>query len=321
MTERERNLILDCDTGEDDALAMLVALQYKLPFHYLVTSYGNSTVENATRNTSRLLSYVGNHTTKVIRGSSRSLEPHIHKPEGESAGDFVGKNGLCNVELPEAKIPNIISPDESEFPKLLSDLIKNESPLDYIITGPSTNFAKACLHLGSSIKDYVKDVYVMGGAIHKSGNSGSINPQTGKEFAEFNFYCDPNAVDIVLDSGLPIHLVTWDITSTLTVPYDRISEFHGDTPVSEFSITLMKSFFKYYGLANDRNFELNDPITVMAKMGYGSYREERIRIITDGVEYGRSVLDPQGKDINYFYLNNSERNRIVDTVLRTLDIT
>lgn len=321
MLEREKNLILDCDTGEDDALAILVALQNKLPLHYVVTSHGNSTVENTTRNTSRLLSYVGNHEVRVLKGSSRSLEAHLHKPEGESAGDFVGKNGLCNVKLPEAKIPNVTSPDEKEFPEVLSGLIKNESPVDYIITGPSTNFAKACLYLGPSIKDYVKNVYVMGGAIYEFGNSGPIDPQTNKQLAEFNFYCDPNAVNVVLGSGLPVHLVTWDITSNLTVPYGRISEFHGNTPISGFSITLMKNFFKYYGLANDRNFELNDPITVMAKMGYGSYREMRIDVITGSTGYGRSILDPNGKDIRYFYLDESERGAIIEAVLRTLDIT
>lgn len=316
----ERNVILDCDTGEDDALAILVALQHKLLLHYVVTSHGNTTIEHSTDNTSKILSYTDYLKIKVVKGSRRSLETHLHKQEGESAGDFVGKNGLCNLELPPSKVKNVMEPDEKEFPEFLSDLIKNESPVDYIITGPSTNFARACLYLKGSINDYVKNVYVMGGALHSPGNSGPIDPTTAKGYAEFNFYCDPNAINIVLGSGLPIHLVTWDITSTLTVPYDRVQSFQSTNPVGEFTINLMQNFFEYYGREHVRNFELNDPITVMARLGYGRYKEERIRVITDSIEYGRCVLDPNGHSIQYFFLEKEQKNEIIEAVLRTLDI-
>src|SRR3990167_10101250 len=104
----ERNVILDCDTGEDDALAILVALQKGLPLRYVVTSHGNTTIEHSTDNTSKILCYTDYLKVKVVKGSRRSLETHLHKPEGESAGDFVGKNGLCNLELPPCRVKNII---------------------------------------------------------------------------------------------------------------------------------------------------------------------------------------------------------------------
>lgn len=316
----EKPIILDCDTGEDDALAILVAVTSRLPLQYIVTSHGNTDIDNSTRNTSRLLSYVGTDNIKVVRGSSRSLQTHLHKPEGESAGDYVGKNGLCNVELPASRIPNIITPDEQDFPSFLSELIKSNAPLDYIITGPCTNFAKACMFLGNSIHHFVKNVYIMGGAVYESGNSGPKDPSTGKQFAEFNFYCDPPATQVVLDTELPIHLVTWDITSKLTVPHRRISGFRSESPIGQFTINLMSNFFNYYGLDHDRNFELNDPITVLAQMGLGRYREEWIRIVTDGIEYGRSVPDPSGHKVDYFYLESGEEQKIIDIVLKSLDL-
>lgn len=316
----ERNVILDCDTGEDDALAILVALQNKLPLHYVVTSHGNTTIEHSTDNTSKILSYTDYLKVKVVKGSRRSLETHLHKPEGENAADLIGENGLCGLELPQSKVKNVIEPDEKAFPEFLSDLIKDQSPLDYIITGPSTNFARACLYLKRSIHDYVKNVYVMGGAVHTPGNSGPVNPETGKGFAEFNFYCDPNAINVVLETGLPLHLITWDITSTLTVPYERFRDFRSSNAVGEFTINLMTHFFDRFGQKLGRNFELNDPITVMARLGYGGYKEERIRIVTDGIEYGRSVLDSDGHIVNYFSLEEAEKPKVINAVLRTLDL-
>lgn len=322
MKETEPNIILDSDTGEDDALAILVAVKNKLPIHYVISSHGNSTIENTTRNASRLLSYVDEPNVQVIKGSSKPLEQHIHKKEGEieTAGSFVGNNGLCNVELPESKFQNVIDPGEEKLPEFLASVIKAEAPVDYIITGPSTNFAKVNQFLGSDIKKYVRNVYIMGGAIHESGNSGPINPQTGKGFAEFNFYCDPNAVNVVLESGLPVHLITWDITSQLTVPYARIEQFATETAMAKFVAKLMKNFFETYGLSHDRNFELNDPVTVMAKMGYGSYRVERIQVLTSGLEYGQSVVDPNGHSVRYFTLDADQKRDIIEAVLHTLDV-
>lgn len=320
--DKERNIILDCDTGEDDALAILVALQNRLPLNYIITSYGNTSIFHSTDNTSKILSYTDNLGVKVVKGSSKSLETHLLNPAGETASELIGENGLCGLELPLSKIKNIIEPDEKEFPEFLSDLIKSQVPTDYIITGPSTNFAKACDFLKSSIKDYVRNVYIMGGAIHTPGNTGPINSETGMQNAEFNFYCDPNAINIVLSSGLPIHLVTWDITSNLTVPLSQVEGLTAKNSVGEFTISLIKHFFGSH--KNDpqftRSFELNDPITVMAKLGYGRFKEERIKVITNKNDYGRSVWESNGYPVKYFYLEENEKPEIIEAVLRTLDL-
>src|SRR5712692_5007298 len=176
------SLILDCDTGEDDALAILLAIVNKLPLRYIITSYGNTSIANSTRNTARLLSLAGAKDVVVIQGSAHALREHPIERGGVSAGDFVGKNGICNVRLPPAKYQNIVSFPDNDIADRLAEIIKGTSPLEYIISVPSTNFARFCQHLCQSIEEYVKNVCIMGGALYQDGNSGPLHPTTGKPF-------------------------------------------------------------------------------------------------------------------------------------------
>lgn len=315
----KNTIILDCDTGEDDALAILVAIANKLPLKYVVTSYGNTTVTNSTQNSSRLLSLAGKKNIKVIKGSSTSLYKHPLEKH-YSADDFVGKNGICNVKLSPSKFKNVKKFTEKKFANELADILKKEAPVDYIITGPCTNFAKVCLFLGEDIKKYVKRLFIMGGSLYTPGNTGPINPETQKPFAEFNFYGDAEAVDVVLKSGIPIYLVSWDTTSTVTIPRKDIDNFSNNTHVSKFAKKLMLNFFDYYGLSHNRNFELNDPLTVLALLQYGSFKKTSIKIIKEGLEYGRTITDKNGYKINLFQLNQKQKKEAIKKVLSDLHL-
>lgn len=311
-------IILDCDTGEDDALAILVALANKLPLSYIVTSYGNTSVRNSTINTSRILSIANAQSVKVIKGSEKPWVKHPIEQEGYSAGDFVGENGLCNVKLPVSEYKNIINLQKNDFVEVLAKAIKEQGPFDYIITGPCTNFAKVCNLLGSDIKKYINQVYIMGGAIYAGGNSGPFDPKTLQHYAEFNFYCDPYSANLVLKSGLKINLITWDVTSKLTLSYNQISKLNSKMKTGQFAINLMKSFFKYYGLSNDRNFELNDPLTIIAYLGLGSFIKKKITLLTEGLQAGRAVINEKGYPIQYFQVNNG--TVVISKILKDLGI-
>jgi purine nucleosidase len=297
-------LILDVDTGEDDALAVLLAVKNKLPLTHVVTSFGNTSLENSTRNTARLLDLVKAKKVKVVKGSSKPLQEHPFEKTTSVAGDFVGKNGLCNVELPDNENIIIEEPSEKDFVKHMEAIFKKNGKSDYIITGPCTNFARVCIKLGKKIHAYIENVYIMGGAIHTPGNSGPLDPKTKQALAEFNAYCDPHALEVVLQTGLPIHMITWDITSTVTIPFKAIKKFKSTSPEGKFVITLMQSFFSFYGLSNDRNFELNDPLTVMAYMGRGTYTDEKIAVVTTEKNYGQTKASKTGYPIKYYQIEN-----------------
>lgn len=314
------NVILDCDTGEDDAIAILVALANNIPISHIVTSFGNTTIANSTRNTSRLLSYVGATGINVVVGSSKPLMTHEYNAH-VTAGVFVGKNGLCNTKLPASKIANVITPGEEKFAPLLCSLIQEQAPVDYIITGPCTNFAKICTTFGAKVSEYIERVFIMGGALYSAGNSGPTDPATGYASAEFNAYCDPHAFNIVLGSGLPLYVVSWDVTSTVTIPYDRVNRFTSQTRQGIFAKTLMHNFLTFYGLNHGRNFELNDPLTVLAYVGFGHWKEEKISVVTHGIRYGKTVLYPQGYPIYYFYLKIGEKDKVIGKILSDLDLS
>lgn len=162
-------------------------------------------------------------------------------------------------------------------------------------------------------------VYIMGGAIHEAGNSGPVDPKTNTAAAEFNAYCDPHALEIVLQTGLPIYMITWDITSKVTISHRAIQSFKSTTPVGKFVITLMQSFFTFYGLSNERNFELNDPLTVLAYMGHEDYEEKKISVIKHGNNYGQTVASKKGYPIHYYLLK--DKKGAANTILDMLTIT
>lgn len=309
------NLVLDVDTGEDDALAILLAVSQGLPLRYVVTSYGNASIESTTKNTADLLEYVGAYDVVVVRGSDAPLSLHPHTDGVISAGDFVGKNGLCDIELPSHEKVTVITPDL--FTESLISLLDEIKPVIYIVTGPCTNLARVLTALGERANEVFEDIFVMGGAFTEAGNTGPIDPATGKSFAEFNFYCDAEAAASVFSNSVKVKLVTWDETSKLTVSPDERKALTSESTVGKFVLQLMDYFFNCYGLENARDFELNDPITVAAAMGLGSFENKRFEILLSGEQYGRTVQDPSGsKSALYF----SPVGDICDQVLNRLGI-
>lgn len=314
------SIILDCDTGEDDALAILLAVKHKLPLRLVVTSFGNTTVENSARNSADVLHYARVTDVPVMKGSAASLQPHLHYSQGVNALEFVGENGLCNMTLPPNDSVDVLSPLAKKIPDLLCEKVTAMGTIDYIVTGPCTNLARALLQHPTDIKRHVRRLFIMGGALFEPGNTGPLDSKTGKPYAEFNFYCDPHAADVVLNSGIPIFLVSWDTTSKLTVSFERYRKLVGKDFVGEFMMKLMSHFFTSFGLSLGRSFELNDPITVLAAMGLGKFTQKRVRVVTDGLQYGRLIEDPGGTKINILALTRVERERMMETALLHLGL-
>lgn len=314
-------VVLDVDTGEDDAIAILVALASKLPLQYVITSYGNSSIENTTRNTAAVLDLVNAANITVIRGSEYCLYPHPIEGQDINAAEFVGANGLCNVDLPDATKIVTELPDGDDFPTEVVRKLKRLAPVDYIVTGPCTNLARICLAVGQEIKNIIQRVVIMGGAVYHAGNSGPCDPIKGKQVAEFNFYCDPNAAEVVLRSGLSICLVPWDTTHNVVIQQDEVGNLQATGAIGIFALQLINGFFDCYGAANNRAFELNDPLAVLAYLGYGHVEKKTISILQDVNCYGQSVLDSAGSEVDYFVLSHGERRDLKKRLLILLGMT
>jgi inosine-uridine nucleoside N-ribohydrolase len=156
----------------------------------------------------------------------------------------------------------------------------------------------------------------MGGALDAMGNHGPLNPETGKSYAEFNFYCDPYGVDRVLKSGLRVTIVPWDLTEQIVLTHLELVRFQSSTPQGDFVLKLVKNFLESYGNANDRSFEFNDCITISALQGSGSLRSEFIRITLEGEQAGRIVRDRNnGAELSFFNLDLGKITSVCNAIL------
>lgn len=312
-------VVLDVDTGEDDALAILLACALRLPLRAIVTSYGNTTLANATANTAAILALAGQHHIPVIQGSMQPLRAHPHPDAALGAGEFVGRNGLCNIELPAAPDVQVDTDCTVSLARRLATQLGAVTHVDYIVTGPCTNLASVLLDDARSVLA-IRQVYLMGGAITVPGNSGPPDA-TGKQLAEFNCYCDAPAVQVVLQSGIPLTMVPWDVTARVTIPYAQVCRLSSTHVVGQFVLQLMRAFLEQYGNAHQREFELNDPLTVLAWQGFGRYHVQRLTIDTEATTYGRVSLHQDGALVRVLLpFRPDEHADAVATILSALHI-
>jgi inosine-uridine nucleoside N-ribohydrolase len=197
---------MDVDTGIDDAIAIMMALQSpEIEIVGITTVSGNVTALAAGLNTLGILRALGKESKiPVLRGSSRPLSKKIVR-----AKDVHGERGLGNMMLEsnlsllqEGKVSHFIS-------RILSNYRKDEVSL--IATGPLTNIARVILEDPGKIEPLSR-ICIMGGAYGLASKIyGNIT-----RFAEFNFYCDPKAAQIVLgyplDKGVRLNVVGLDVT-------------------------------------------------------------------------------------------------------------
>jgi len=177
-------IVIDCDPGHDDAIAILLALASpEVELRGIVTVAGNQTVDKTTRNALKVLELAGRADIPVVRGADAPLKrplrtaPHVH-----------GESGLDGPDLPE---PSAQASDADPAGWL-------EPGVVLVPTGPLTNVARL-VERGVAIERIVW----MGGAIAE----GNITPA-----AEFNAFVDPEAAAIVFGSGVPITMVGLDVT-------------------------------------------------------------------------------------------------------------
>lgn len=320
-----KKIILDCDPGEDDALAILLAFARGLDMRALVCGFGNSSAEKTYKNGAGLLKLANKEGVALFKGVEKPYRPHPLETSVVTAGDFVGENGLCGVALPfNSHMLSMNQMEQGQRIKNLAQHIRDSEPLNYLITGPCSTFAHILDELGDDAPKYIEQVIVMGGALDAMGNHGPLNPETGKSYAEFNFYCDPHGVDRVLKSGLKVTIVPWDLTEQIVLTYRELARFQSLTPQGDFVLKLVKNFLESYGNANDRSFEFNDCITISALQGCGSLKSEFIRITLEGEQAGRIVRDRNnGAELSFFNLDldkiTSVRNGILHDVGCNLD--
>ena len=224
-------VILDCDPGHDDAMAMLLAAgDPRVELLAITTCAGNQTLEKVTRNALAVCAAAGIDDVPVAAGASGPLvrtqmvAPDIH-----------GESGLDGPVLPE---PNR-EIDPRHAAQLIIDTVMAHEPgaVTLVPTGPLTNIALA-MRQEPRIVDRVKRVVLMGGAYTR----GNRTPA-----AEFNIAADPEAAYAVFDAGWPVTMVGLDLTHQATATPDVVERIRAiGSPLSDFVVEVLTFFSASY---------------------------------------------------------------------------
>ena len=243
-----KKIILDCDPGHDDAVAILLALgNPAIDLLGVTTVGGNQSLDKVTYNARAVLEKAHATDVPVHMGCGRPL---IREPE--AAATIHGQSGLDGVELPVPSRPL----DEGHAVNWIIDTIMSNPPqtITLVPTGPLTNIALAA-RLEPRIVDRVKEVVLMGGGYHV-GNWSAV--------AEFNVKVDPEAAHIVFNESWPLTMVGLDLThqALCTPAVQRRMEDVG-TDLATFVSGLMDFFRASY--RENQDFvdpPVHDPCTV-----------------------------------------------------------
>ncbi|MFC0529569.1 nucleoside hydrolase [Phytohabitans kaempferiae] len=240
-------IILDCDPGHDDALAiMLAAADPRLDLLAITTVAGNTTLDKATLNARRVCTIAGISGVPVAAGCDAPLAGELR-----IADDIHGASGLDGPEFGEPAVPLAGEHAVALTRRLLLD---HPEPVTLVPTGPLTNIA-TLLRDHPEVAPRIREIVLMGG----STGRGNITP-----YGEFNIFVDPEAADLVLRSGLPVTVVGLNVTHQALVTPEVVTRFRAlDTPLAEACVQLMTFFASTY----DRVFglpgpPLHDPIAV-----------------------------------------------------------
>ena len=224
-----RKVILDVDTGTDDAVAiMLAALHSEIDLIACTTVWGNRPVANTTDNTLRVLDYIGHPGIPVYRGLDAPFAPiQVARPATDDHSG--GKMHPEQLGLPEAR-QSAQSQPAVEW--LVQTLRAATEPVTLVPVGPLTNIA-AAVTIDPSIADKVEEIVIMGGA-HAFGNA---TPS-----AESNIWHDPVAADVVLKAGFRrVVLVPLDATHDALITGTQAAELESiGTPAARATASLIR---------------------------------------------------------------------------------
>lgn len=240
-----RKVVVDTDPGLDDAVAILFALACgRFDVLGLTTVAGNIGLETVTANAGRLLALMERPDVPVIAGASGPL---VRKGIDEAA--IHGNDGLGGVRLPEP----LAAPLEDATGWLAERLTAEEpGSVDVLALGPLTNVAHL-VGLYPQVAARVGRVIAMGGAIAEKGNVGPGS--------EFNFASDPEAVDMVLRSGLDLTIVPLDVTRQVRASRAYASDLAGGSIAAGTAAELIAAYFN--DAAGRESRPLHDPCVML----------------------------------------------------------
>lgn len=302
-------VLIDCDPGLDDAVALLAAFGAKELEILAITTVAGNVKGDQTAINACIIREVADPGSRVPVCAG-APQPLLRDPV--TAEDFHGSTGLGNIDFPEPKIGK--EPTHAVNKIIRACKTSRDAPLTLIVTGPMTNIALA-LAMDPEIKDGIAEVVLMGGADTEGGN---ITP-----YAEFNVYADPHAAAAVFGSGLAIRCLSLDVTHEIRTTAARLAHVRsGKTHQSRVAGDLLEASCKLEFSANGaREAPLHDPSTVIAVTDPDLFqgRRARVEVVTDdGEQFGRTI-PTFCEDGNVLWYERADSDGVFEALARHLE--
>jgi purine nucleosidase len=244
-----RKVIIDCDPGQDDAVALFLALASTddLDVLAITTVAGNVPLALTQRNARMMCDIAGREDLRVFAGCERPLEL-----DPITAEYIHGNTGIDGVPVFEPKTP---LQEQHAVDFIVEALLDSKEPVTLVPTGPMTNIATAIQREPAVLRN-VEQIVSMGGAMREGGNRSPS--------AEFNILVDPHAADIVYNCGRPVTAMGLDVTHHVLSTRERVARIRAlDNEVAEATAGMLSFFHRYdtkkYG---SEGAPLHDPCTV-----------------------------------------------------------
>lgn len=304
-------IILDVDPGHDDAVAMMMACGAAgLGVRAVTTVAGNAELEKTTRNALKVLALIGREDIPVGAGAAAPLARPL------VTGKRVhGESGLGGPDLPEPDV----GPDERGAVGLMAAVVEGSSvPVTLVPVGPLTNVA-TFFSEHPRLKKKVDRIVLMGGSV----GSGNVTPA-----AEFNIYVDPEAAQVVFESGVPITMAGLDVTREAYFgpsEVERLRDRERFGRVGAFAAALVEFFAKTYeGIYGSNAPPIHDAVAVAAVLDPAVLKTRRMRVDVERegeFTLGETVCDVAGvtgKEPNADVGVGLDRERFLEILFKSL---
>ncbi|WP_286995082.1 nucleoside hydrolase [Acinetobacter sp.] len=284
MTHSPHQIIIDTDPGQDDAVAILLALASpEVKVLAITTVAGNVPLALTSANARKVCELAGRPDISVFAGCDRPLKRPLITAE-----NVHGKTGLDGIELPEPQMP-LQAQHSVDF---IIETLRNapEKTITICSLGPMTNTAQALLK-APDIAARVKRIVLMGGGFFEGGN---ITPS-----AEFNMFVDPDAAKIVFAAGIPLTVIPLDVTHQVLTSKEWVDGLRRmDNQVGP-AVAAWTDFFERYDMEKygSEGAPLHDPCVIgyMIKPELFSGRFINVEIVSLYVTLYMQFLTTQSK--------------------------
>ncbi|WP_288384331.1 nucleoside hydrolase [uncultured Acinetobacter sp.] len=301
MTNTPRQIIIDTDPGQDDAVAILLALASpELDVLAITTVAGNVPLSLTSVNARKVCELAGRPDIPVFAGCDRPLKRPLITAE-----NVHGKTGLDGIELPEPKMQ--LRPEHSVDFLIETFRRAPEKSITICSLGPMTNTAQALLK-APDIATRIERIVLMGGGFFEGGN---ITPS-----AEFNMFVDPDAAKIVFAAGIPLTVIPLDVTHQALTSKEWVDGLRKMNNKVGPAVAAWTDFFERYDMEKygSEGAPLHDPCVIgyMINPALFTGRWINVEIETDSpLTVGATVADwwnVTGRKANAEFLRSIDRD-------------